>query len=83
MNAYVLLNLLNELKKKDKMQSSTKILIAFRQQVLKIEEYRSMIVKLFLSYHTKLLFWHEIVSLTPWIFPNRFYNKDGIVHYIF
>ena len=72
MSAYVLLNLLS--KNKDKMLSSTKILIAFWQQVLKIEEYRSMIVRLSLSYHTKLLFWHKIVSLTPCIlmdFPKQ------------
>ena len=33
MSAHVLLNLLNELRKKDKLQSSTKLLIAIWQQV--------------------------------------------------
>ena len=49
MSAHVLLNLLNELKKRDKMRSLSSILSLFRNEFNNIQQYRSTNVKFYLS----------------------------------
>ena len=49
MSAHVLLNLLNELKKRDKMRGLSSILSLFRNEFNNIQQYRSTNVKFYLS----------------------------------
>ena len=66
MKAHVLLNLLNKLKKRDKMPGLPSIL-SFSQQ---IQIYRSMNVRFYLSYDNKIIlksyFWHQNVRVLPY-----------------
>ena len=49
MSAHVLLKLLNELKKRDKMRGLSSILSFFRNEFNNIQQYRSTNVKFYLS----------------------------------
>ena len=50
MSAHVLLNLLNELGKRDKMRGLPSILSLFRNEFTKIQLYKSTNVRFYLSY---------------------------------
>ena len=50
MSAHVLLNLLNELRKRDKMRGLPSILSLFRNEFNKIQKYKSTNVRFYLSY---------------------------------
>ena len=66
MKAHILLNLLNELKKRDKMPGLPSIL-SFSQQ---IQIYRSTNVRFYLSYDNKIIlksyFWRQNVRVLPY-----------------
>ena len=53
MSAFVLLILLNEMGKRDKMRGLLSILSLFRNEVNKFNKYKSMKVRFYLSYDIK------------------------------
>ena len=54
MSAHVLLNILNELRKRDKMRGLPSILSLFRNEFNKFNNTRAQIVRFYLSYDIKI-----------------------------
>ena len=71
MSAHVLLSLLNELRKSDKMRGLPSILLVFRNVFNKFNNARARIDRFYLSYDINISmnphFWCENVCILPYI----------------
>ena len=80
MSAHVLLNLLNESGKRDKMRGLPRILSLFRNEINKFNNTRARmldsIYHMTLEY-LKLLFWFENVKSFPY-FTQRYYGRHCV-----
>ena len=83
MSAHVLLNLLNELGKRDKMRGLPRILSLFRNEFNKFNNIRARmldsIYHMILEY-LKLLFWFENVKSFPYFTQRYNVSRKSINH---